>query len=225
VHFCSVDQNLIFRLLPFTDGCKGFKFGVNIAEAPTVAPDLFVGRASDLQKMEEILLPESEAHDQRVLILGGLGGIGKTQLAIAYARRHAIVYDSVFWLNAKTKSTLQTSFRLIALRLAIHGIQQLDEDQIIVHILNWLSQEGNCRWLLIFDNHDDLQQYHIKQYYPYASQGSIIVTTRSPDRLSGKVIRIGKLDNIHDGLRILSTRSQREKVEQGQEILSYTAPN
>jgi hypothetical protein len=63
--------------------------------------DLFVGRETELQEMENILQPKSP--DRRVLILGGMGGIGKTQLTINYAKQHRDSYSSIFWLNATSR--------------------------------------------------------------------------------------------------------------------------
>jgi len=61
-------------------------------------------------------------------------------------------------------------------------LNQLDDDQLWAQISFWLSKLENSRWLLIFDNYDDPNQYQIEQYYPFVAQGSIIITTRQPDR-------------------------------------------
>lgn len=47
---------------------------------------------------------------RKVVVLHGLGGIGKTQLAIAYAKRHKDNYSAMFWLNIKDEDTLKQSF-------------------------------------------------------------------------------------------------------------------
>jgi ATP/maltotriose-dependent transcriptional regulator MalT len=49
-----------------------------------------------------------------VVVLHGLGGIGKTQLAIKYTTRHKENYTAVFWLNANDEDSLKSSFRDIA---------------------------------------------------------------------------------------------------------------
>ena len=48
------------------------------------------------------------------VILHGLGGMGKTQLAITYARRHKEKYTAIFWLNANDEDSLKLSFRDVA---------------------------------------------------------------------------------------------------------------
>lgn len=167
--------------------------------------------------MEEILLPRSEHPDQKVLILGGPGGIGKTQLAIAYAKRQRFSYESIFWLSAKSEATLRQSFRSLAAHIKLPSLKSEadDDNQILLQVSAWLSAKDNFRWLLIFDGYDEADQYEIKKYYPYASQGSIIITTRSPESLSGSVVHVKKLQNIEQSLRILETRSEREGVEHG----------
>jgi DNA replication protein DnaC len=59
-------------------------------------------------------IEETQSREQRRLILGGMGGIGKTQLAIAYAKRHCGSYESIFWLNAVSEFALKTSLRSMA---------------------------------------------------------------------------------------------------------------
>ena len=205
-----------------TNWPKGFKFGLNITQAPDMGSDLFVGREEELEKLNEVLSPDSTLPDQRIAILGGLGGIGKTQLAITYAKRRWKCYESVFWLNASSKATLQGSIRSIAERVRIltAGGSSPDDDQACTQISAWLSEPDNTRWLLIFDNYDEPEKYDIKQYFPYAWQGSIIITTRSPEKVNGgTVISIRELDRNEDhkkeSMQILRTRSGRHSVEHG----------
>ena len=46
---------------------------------------------------------------RRIIVLHGLGGIGKTQLTVAYAKRHKDSYSAVFWLNIKDEDSLKQS--------------------------------------------------------------------------------------------------------------------
>jgi hypothetical protein len=197
---------------------KGFNFGLNINDAPDVGPDLFVGRENELERMNDILSPNSLT-DRRVVILGGLGGMGKTQLAITYAKRRRTCYESVFWLNASSKASLQQSLRSVAARIGILTATGCspDDDRIRTQISVWLSEPDNTRWLLIFDNYDEPEKYDIKQYFPDAWQGSIIITTRSPEKMNGTVIPIRKLDQNEESIQILRRRSERTSVEHGKE--------
>jgi hypothetical protein len=70
--------------------------GVNLFDAPDMADYLFVGCHTEIEQMERILWRSCDLSHRRVLVLGGMGGIGKTQLSIAYAKRHWGIYPSVF---------------------------------------------------------------------------------------------------------------------------------
>lgn len=142
--------------------------------------------------------------------------MGKTQLAIAFATRYQQEYDSVFWFNAASEVTIRDSFRLMAQTIFdVQDAQILQDEQSVIQTLRWLSDKENTRWLLIFDNYDEPGQYPIERYYPYASHGTIIVTTRRPDLVAGKELRLQPLQEIKQSLEILETRSGRADVKCG----------
>lgn len=198
------------------DSLADYDRGLNLVDAPDMGDDLFIGREAELKEMAAILLPNSPSSTRKVLILGGMGGIGKTQLTIAYAKQHHPSYSSIFWLNATSQSALTTSLRRLAPHiLHVETVDQLDNDQLWTKISIWLSKPENARWLLIFDNYDDPSQYQIEQYYPFVAHGFIIITTRQPDRVNGHRIRVPSMTNDEDGLNILATRSGRPNVSSG----------
>jgi len=187
--------------------------------------NLFIGRQTELQQMESTLQPQANivSSSRKVLILGGMGGIGKTQLAIFYAKRYRTDYSSVFWLNATSEASLRASLRKVAYRvLPSETIDKLDDEQICIHVSNWLSERDNARWLLIYDNHDDPDLYSLQQYFPFVAHGSVIVTTRQPDRVNGERMRVQSMSKEDDGLQVLATRSGRDNVKLGKEGL-FTA--
>ncbi|KIW32510.1 uncharacterized protein PV07_04047 [Cladophialophora immunda] len=182
-----------------------------LGQAPHIDKELFIGRESEIAKMREILRPGDSSPEQRRLVVGGTGGMGKTQLAIAFAKRHQQEYDSIFWLNAASEATLKDSFRLVAAAIFdVRDTEGLQDDQSLIQIQRWLSDKKNTRWLLIFDNYDEPGQYHIEQYYPYVSHGAIIVTTRRPDLVAGSELRLQPLRRVEEGVEILESRSQRK---------------
>ena len=71
--------------------------GVCLSQAPFLDVELFIGRHSDMNKMKELLKPSDKSQVQRRTVLGGLGGIGKTQFAISFAKHHSYDYESIFW--------------------------------------------------------------------------------------------------------------------------------
>jgi hypothetical protein len=194
---------------------------LNLFDAPDMGEGLFIGREAELQEMEKILQVDSEfsGSTRKILVLGGMGGIGKTQLAISFAKRHRSSYSSIFWLNATSEAALRTSFRSVANRLLpLEAIKKLDEEQIYIHVANWFSEQENTRWLLIFDNHDGPDQYDITKYYPSVAHGSTITTTRMPHDLRGEHIKLKSMIEEEDGLRILATRSGRQDIWSGETL-------
>jgi AAA ATPase domain len=93
-----------------------YAFGLNLADAPQIDEDLFVGREVELKQLQEWLYPSKGR--RRVVAVSGLGGMGKTQLCIHFAKRFHKRYSSVFWLNAKHESTLKTGLVNLAIRVA-----------------------------------------------------------------------------------------------------------
>lgn len=196
-----------------------------LGQAPYIPPELFVGRGSELYQIADILNPDHKTSKQARLVLGGMGGIGKTQLAIAYAESPRGSYDSVFWLNATSETALKSSFRSIAsLIFDVHDPGVLEGNDVIRRIHQWLSDPNNTKWLLIFDSYDDPNQFDIDYYYPPVSHGAIIVTTRRSDLVAGSTIHIKPFQNIDDSLTILRTRSKRENIKSGMLLKIYLGP-
>jgi NB-ARC domain len=167
--------------------------------------------------MEETLQPGSRSREQRRVVLGGMGGIGKTQLAIAYASHYSSSYESTFWLNAASEVTLKKSLQWMAERIMeAKEYERLNEEEPIRLLRRWLSDIRNSRWLLAFDNYDEPDALDLTKYLPYNSHGSIIITTRRADQVSGKSILVRPLEDIDHSLHILATRSERDGVTTGE---------
>jgi hypothetical protein len=201
--------------------------GLNLFDAPDMGKGLFIGRESEFEEMEKILQSPGSSQERHVLVLSGPGGIGKTQLAITYAKRHSSSYSSVFWLNASSKTALLTSLRRLAPQILPEAGDRLNDEAILIQVSVWLSQLDNNRWLLIFDNYDDPDQFNIREYYPSVAHGSIIVTTRQRDRVNGEEIHLQSMTQEEESLRILARRSGRTNVESGKRTLQRgsSAPN
>lgn len=194
------------------------KFGLCLGSAPQIDPAYFVGRAAEIALISQFLQPENAGAKQRRVVLGGMGGVGKTQLAITYAEQYQQSYDSIFWLNATSQLTLHTDLRLVAGRfLQASELEKLDDKQVIIRVHEWLSNTSNARWLLIFDNYDEPTEFDIGRYCPYTSHGSIVITTRLPDHLSlsSEYIRVKPLSDVEESLDILQKRSQRQNIRKG----------
>jgi hypothetical protein len=166
------------------------------------------------------------------VVLHGLGGIGKTQLTIAYTKRHKEKFTAIFWLNANDEDSLKLSFRDVAQQiLRDHPATSIlasldlegDLDQVVTAVNAWLGLQKNTHWLVIYDNYDnpripgssDHSAVDVRQYLPGADHGSIIITTRSSQVTQGRRIYVQKLPNVQEGLEILSSMSGRKGIENG----------
>lgn len=119
----------------------------------------------------------------------GLGGVGKTQIALelAYSTRERWPECSVFWMPAMNRDSLQQAYQDIAYKLGISQAEQEKED-VRVLVGKHLSHGNAGPWLLIFDNADDIDLWvesessadeNLKSYLPRSDEGVVIFTTRS----------------------------------------------
>jgi ATP/maltotriose-dependent transcriptional regulator MalT len=188
-----------------------------------------VAREEELAEIHRALRGDG----RRTVVLHGLGGIGKTQLTVTYAKRHKDNYSAVFWLNIKDEASLKQSFAKAAKRIlrehpSASQLSSIDIkgnlDGVIDAVKEWLSLRNNTRWLMIYDNYDnprlaDPTAVDIRQFLPESYQGSVIITTRSSQVKIGHSIRIRKLEDVRDSVKILSNASRREGLIDGKDFL------
>lgn len=141
----------------------------------------FRGREDILNKLEGYFYPPEGSQGQLSFAICGLGGSGKTQTALQYAVRARHRYSSgVFFFNADSFTTLIADFnRMFDLLELGSGSNNADA------VKRWLSRKENQDWLLIFDNADDLDSVRISKYFPTASWGHILMTTRDQAAIGG----------------------------------------
>jgi nucleoside phosphorylase/tetratricopeptide (TPR) repeat protein len=143
----------------------------------------FVGRTSALERLRSDHL--------RIVAILGLGGVGKSRLAMefAYQRRSECPQQSIFWIEATDQLTFEKDVRGIGMKLCIPGIED-DKADIKNLVKQRLSDPSTGRWLLILDNADDAALWGrqgdgssktatLVQYLPRTTHGSIVVTTRT----------------------------------------------
>ncbi|KAK8061213.1 hypothetical protein PG997_015434 [Apiospora hydei] len=143
----------------------------------------FTGREAILEELEQRLFV---LHDCRTLAITGLGGVGKTQVALQFAywvKDHQPDY-SVFWVPAYSEEVFEQAYLEIAtdLRISIKA----DDKNPKSAVRNYLSSPAAGKWVLIVDNADDAEMVltssrRLRRYFPESESGLTILTTRSPD--------------------------------------------
>jgi DNA-binding SARP family transcriptional activator len=127
----------------------------------------FCGRAGPLRELAASLSPSG------VVALHGLPGIGKTQLALAYAHRQDL--PVVWWCPAENPDVVDVSLARLAVELGI-GVPG-DVDRTRIALRRALADRDG--WLIVFDNAERL--HHIRTWLPSTGAGQVLITSRNPD--------------------------------------------
>ena len=169
------------------------------------------------------LTPEDYEKDCQRVAIAGLGGIGKTQIALeaAFQIRGKHPDCSVFWVSAVNAPSFEATFLEIGRQFQVPGINE-DKADVKSLVKAYLSQETSGRWLLIVDNADDLKMLYkranesdesfgspaLADYLPFSRKGSILFTTRNHEAAVNQagvdVVTVKEMTES-DSLRLLET--------------------
>ncbi|CAF3536662.1 unnamed protein product [Fusarium graminearum] len=199
----------------------------------------FVGRSEILELLKSQLScldTASQNREHRRAALYGLGGVGKTQIALAYSYwlQNVSQGTSVFWVHASSAERFSEAYSKIAKACKIPGHDDPSFDALSV-VKDWLESDESGRWMMIVDNADDMQLFFSQQaglsqsksekgegslakFIPECVHGTVLITTRNMQvgsrLLKGKrPIEVGKMDD-YEAAQLL-----RQGVHQGDESL------
>jgi tetratricopeptide (TPR) repeat protein len=144
--------------------------GAAISNLPPRNPR-FRGRARLLRELDRRLRSGGAV---AVVATHGLGGIGKTQLVLEYAHRHADEYELVWWVVAESPISAASGLAELAPRLGVAVETDLEATVAVV----LAALRGRARWLLVYDNVEDPQQ--VAGLLPGGGGGRVLVTSRNP---------------------------------------------
>lgn len=178
-------------------------------EVPSRHINDFVGRENELDRIHAACISK-EGQKERIVVIRGLGGQGKTQLALKYCRRtRDAPFPVTLWIDANSQQTVKQSLEAFSERL---GLSDSKADRVVCAIGSWTHP-----WLMVFDNHDDPDSFNnIQDFIPESDHGAVIITTRnaavSRCAIKANRIELSGLDE-DDALHLLLTQSEADKPD------------
>ena len=163
----------------------------------------FLGRHNEVVGLQERIVSKDRV---RKIAITGLGGVGKTQIAleIAYRIRDKKPEFSIFWIPATSVEKIEQAYMGIGERLGLQDVTPADMKKAVkAH----LSSEKTGPWLLIIDNLDDMNIWTtsdasspaLKTYIPQSKYGFVLFTTRNQQLATSlvgpEVISIPEMDD------------------------------
>ncbi|KAJ3525499.1 hypothetical protein NM208_g11615 [Fusarium decemcellulare] len=152
----------------------------------------FIPRPDIVARLESLLPINSDEYHSAAL--WGLGGSGKTQIALAYAyNRCRNNTCSAFWVHADNEATFSQGYTTIAGVLGLN--QEEDGHKLLKSVRHGIESLG--RWLLVVDNADDLTLFGagpatnkrkgFMEYIPKGPNGTVLWTSRD-EKISGSLV-------------------------------------
>jgi tetratricopeptide (TPR) repeat protein len=147
----------------------------------------FSGRNGPLGELHRVLTAASAAAVVQETTVHGMGGVGKSQLAIEYAYRHATEYDIIWWIAAERPVTIPAQLAGLARELDVVEVD--DQAELLANI--WSRLRKRDRWLLIYDNAESFRS--IAGYRPPSGEGRVLITSRSSSWGAAPSVRLDVL--------------------------------
>ncbi|KAL5040925.1 hypothetical protein BDW71DRAFT_213598 [Aspergillus fruticulosus] len=142
----------------------------------------FVGRREELQKLENLISVPGRAKN---LAITGLGGVGKTQIALelAYRIRDRDPECSIFWIPCTSYKAVEQAFMTIAQMVVHKGVEPTE----VMDRLRTYFNQTNEKWILVFDNADDMDMWirgsptaaPLTDIVPRSGNGHVLFTSRN----------------------------------------------
>ena len=171
---------------------------------PPLQVPYFVARNAVLAQLEEMF--DTPTSSTLIVVLLGMGGAGKTQLALKYCSqiKDSGKYQAIFWLDTSSRSALYRSMEVIARHLLPEKELDSDNPDSTVSLVGNLLSDWNNPWLMVFDNLDNPSEFQdIRKFFPQTGYGYILVTSRyTGSRELGLAIQVNHMEE-EEGLQLL----------------------
>ncbi|KAH0536108.1 hypothetical protein FGG08_006994 [Glutinoglossum americanum] len=183
-------------------------------EIPLLQVSQYVDRVELLKEIERNFASVSGAEShRRIVVLLGMGGQGKTQLALEHCRvaRASEQYQGIFWIDASSPGTARRGFETIAEKVSGPGRVFGNSESKIAFVKDTLGSWGKP-WIIVFDNYDNPSEFkNISSYFPQGRSGAILFTSRhSESARLGIVIRVTQMTE-EEGTELLLRQSRLER--------------
>ena len=184
---------------------------------PSYRVDHFVPRTHPQEEIRKHFKEPRTTAMPIILVLLGMGGCGKSQLALEYCQQseNDKSASAIFWIDAISPMTIEQSFTTIARELSKPGFDFADGEGNVRYTLATISTWREP-WLLVFDNFDDPHSFgnkSIRDYFPRSNSGSILVTSRDGAAKGlGRHIDVSTMSN-EEALELLIRRSDTARNE------------
>ena len=149
-------------------------------------PEFLAGRESLLEELDALLAGRPDQVGPRTAVLCGLGGAGKTSVAVEYAHRHVAEVGVCWQFAADDPAVLAAEFAVLAAQL---GVRDAGDPVASVHGALARQEAG---WLVVFDNARD--RASIEPFLPPAGPGRVLISTQNQHWQPGKVLDVAVLD-------------------------------
>ncbi|KAL8936556.1 MAG: hypothetical protein Q9211_004127 [Gyalolechia sp. 1 TL-2023] len=196
-------------------GCSSPKPMASIYALPSRQLTYFVGRQDIFQTISHHLTSTAvNLVGHRVVVLTGMGGQGKTQIALEYCKRSQVSnnFQSIFWIDASSENAVIRSYSNFAENLSNSAIAFPDDKSRISYVKECLGRSSG-RWLLVFDNFDRPDRFsNVKEYFPLGNSGALIFTSRhtESERLGLSIAVPGMTED--ESSQLLLYRSKKDEV-------------
>ncbi|KAI4157848.1 MAG: hypothetical protein LQ342_007963 [Letrouitia transgressa] len=170
----------------------------------------FIGREHLLGRVDNALLtPEANPRRPKVAVLLGMGGQGKTALALEYCRRaqSRAYFKSVLWVDAASPATVAQSFENLADHLTKRQRAFKDFNACLEFVKDTIETWA-APWMVVFDNFDQPSNIpNIMDHVPNACNGAVLVTSRHADSGAlGSVLEMNSMEE-DESIELLLNRT------------------
>lgn len=176
-----------------------------------------------LQRLLELVPPNKDQEDCQRTALEGLGGVGKTQIALeaAYHMRRAHLRCSIFWVSAASVTLFENAYRAIGQALGLQDVAN-NKGDIKLSVKEALERSPDS-WVLVIDSADDVDVLFgdgpgssLSQYLPFSRNGSILFTTRNREVSIRLKVRPSSRLSVSEMSEIEATDMLKQSLQYGQ---------